>query len=311
MLYHFLNSLLPGNYFYQNPLFRAIIAILLAFAIVWLFGPRFIRLLIRTKMGDVPDFDHKALNELTGNYFYQNPLFRAIIAILLAFAIVWLFGPRFIRLLIRTKMGDVPDFDHKALNELTAHKANVPTGGGILMMIAIAVTIATLANLTVFYIHLAFFTIAWLGMLGYVDDRVKLRDKARTGSRDGLKFYQKLLFQIGLGVVLGLFIYWRGQLTFSNIEDASLEHFRIFTFPFFKGDTATGIYGKVLPPWAFYVITVMVVAGTSNAVNLPDGLDGLASGCVPLCCFVFMLLAGVAGDERVAEYMLSPHIPQA
>src|ERR1043166_9122980 len=153
---------------------------------------------------------------LPGNYFYQNPLFRAIIAILLAFAIVWLFGPRFIRLLIRTKMGDVPDFDHKALNELTAHKANVPTGGGILMMIAIAVTIATLANLTVFYIHLAFFTIAWLGMLGYVDDRVKLRDKAPTGSRDGLKFYQKLLFQIGLGVVLGLFIYWRGQLTFSN-----------------------------------------------------------------------------------------------
>jgi phospho-N-acetylmuramoyl-pentapeptide-transferase len=241
-----------------------------------------------------------------GNYGYQNPLFRAILAVLLAFVLVWLPGPRFIRMLIHKKMGDVPDFDHKALNELTAHKVNVPTGGGILMILAILLTVLALANLTVFYIHLAFFCMAWLAVLGFIDDRVKLRDKSKTGSRDGLKFYQKLLFQIGLGVMLGVFLYQRGHLTF---YDAEIESFRILSIPFFKGDTA--YYGIILPAWAFYVITVLVVAGTSNAVNLTDGMDGLASGCVALCCFVFMLLAWIVGDERIAEYLLYPHIPQA
>ncbi len=242
------------------------------------------------------------------NYFYQNPLFRAIIAILVAFLVVWMLGPRFIRALMHKKMGDIPDFDHKALNELTAHKVNVPTGGGMLMMFAIFVSVILLANLKVYYIHLSFFAMLWLCVLGYIDDRVKLRDKAKSGSRDGLKFYQKLLFQIGLGVVLGIFIYWRGEATFLPAGDVEREHFRILTIPFFKGDY---FFGILLPPWAFYAITVIVVSVTSNAVNLTDGMDGLASVCVALCCFVFMLLAWVAGDERVAEYMLYPHIPQA
>jgi phospho-N-acetylmuramoyl-pentapeptide-transferase len=242
---------------------------------------------------------------MPGNYGYQNPLFRATIAILLSYAIVWLTAPRIIRLLIRKKLGDIPDFDHKALNELTQHKANIPTMGGILILLGITLTVLLLADLKNYYIYLAFFSLGWLGLLGFVDDWFKLREKSKTGTRDGLKFYQKLLFQIGLGVMLGYFIYRRGAAAF---EGEAVEHYRVLAIPFFKGAVS---YGVLLAPAAFYIITVLVVAGTSNAVNLTDGMDGLASGCVALCCFVFMLLTYAVGDARVAEYLLFPHIPGA
>jgi phospho-N-acetylmuramoyl-pentapeptide-transferase len=243
---------------------------------------------------------------LAGHYAYENPLFRATFAILVGFLVVWLLGPRVIRWLIRKRLGDVPDFDHKQLNELTQHKANVPTMGGLLILLGIAVAVLLLADLTVFYIHLAFFCMIWLAFLGWYDDRLKLSDKGKNSSRDGLKFYQKLLFQIGLGVVLAYFIYSRGEQTFAGSGET--DYYRILTLPFIKGDIDNPF---LLSPLAFFVITVLVVAGTSNAVNLTDGMDGLASGCVAMCCLVFMLLSYAVGDERVARYLLYPHIPQA
>jgi phospho-N-acetylmuramoyl-pentapeptide-transferase len=110
--------------------------------------------------------------------------------------------------------------------------------------------------------------------------------------------------------MLGIAIYQRGELTFFAVEDVDKQDFRILAIPFFKGETAAS-FGVLLPAWAFYVITVIVVAGTSNAVNLTDGMDGLASGCVALCAAVFMLLAWAVGDERIAEYLLIPYIPQS
>jgi phospho-N-acetylmuramoyl-pentapeptide-transferase len=240
-----------------------------------------------------------------GHYGYENALFRAIIAVLLSFTVVWLCAPRVIRLLIKKRLGDVPDFDHKALNELTQHKANVPTMGGVVILFAICVSVLLLADIRVFYIHMAFFCMAWLALLGGVDDWIKLTAKGRDGTRDGLKFYQKILFQIALGVVLAVFIYKRGAATFA---DTGLETYRVLILPFVKGDKGFGI---LLPLSAFYVITVLVVTGWSNAVNLTDGMDGLASGCTALSCLVFMLLAYSVGDERVAEYLLYPHIPEA
>jgi len=248
------------------------------------------------------------LQELFGDqrhYGYENPLFRATLAILVSFLVVWAFGPRVIRYLVRKRLGDVPDFDHKALNELTQHKLNVPTMGGMLILFGICTSMLLLANLTVFYVHLAFFCLVWLAFLGFWDDRLKLMVRGKEGSRDGLKFYQKLLFQIALGVILGIFIYRRGEATFANYE---VQHYRILTLPFFKGTQA---YGILLSPAVFYIVTVLVVAGTSNAVNLTDGMDGLASGCTSVCCLVFMLLAYAVGDDRISAYLLFPHIPEA
>lgn len=240
-----------------------------------------------------------------GHYGYENPLFRAVIAVMVAFFIVWIMGPKVIRLLIHKRLGDIPDFDHKGLNELTQHKANVPTMGGLLILFSIAATVLLLADLRIFYIHMAFFCMAWLAAVGSIDDWIKLTSKGREGTRDGLKFYQKLLFQFGLGVVLAYFIYRRGSEAFA---DSDLQTYRVLTLPFFKGEQSFGI---LLSLPMFYLITVLVVAGTSNAVNLTDGMDGLASGCTALCCMVFMVLAYAVGDEALANYLLFPHIPQA
>ncbi|HKQ47508.1 MAG TPA: phospho-N-acetylmuramoyl-pentapeptide-transferase [Phycisphaerae bacterium] len=240
-----------------------------------------------------------------GHYGYENPLFRGTVAILVSFLIVWLSGPRVIRFLIAKRLGDIPDFDHQMLNEMTQHKANIPTMGGLLILAAVASSVVLLANLTVYYVYLALACMLWLAALGGIDDWIKLTSKGREGTRDGLKFYQKLLFQIALGVMLAYCVYRRGEETFAGFEH---QHYRILTLPFFKGEQS---HGLLLSLSLFYVITVLVVTGTSNAVNLTDGMDGLASGCVAICAFVFMLLSYAVGDARVADYLLFPHIPQA
>lgn len=233
------------------------------------------------------------------HYAYENPLFRATIAILFAFLLVWLFAPRFIRFLIHKRLGDVPDFDHKDLNELTRHKADVPTMGGVIILFAIGVSVLLLADITSFYIIAAMFCMVYLAALGGVDDWLKLTDKGSSGSRDGLKLYQKLLFQIALGVMLGYFIYGRVPDGFRIVDGTATQ---VLVLPFVKEPLLLSIP-------AFMVMTVLVVAGTSNAVNLTDGLDGLASGCVALCCFVFMILSWVVGDPAAAAKLLMPHVP--
>lgn len=243
---------------------------------------------------------------LEGHYGYENPLFRAVFAILVSFAVVWVFGPAVIRYLIKKRRGDIPDFEHKALNELTQHKANVPTMGGLMILLGVIVAVLLLADLRVFYIHLAFFCMAWLGILGGVDDLLKLLAKGKNNTRDGLKFYQKVLFQVALGVLLGYYIFERGGAMFEGSEE--VEYYRILTLPFFKGDLDDPI---LLSFWPFLASTILVVAGTSNAVNLTDGMDGLAGGCLALACFVFMMLCWAVGDAEIAHYLLYPHIPDA
>lgn len=240
-------------------------------------------------------------------YAYKDALFRGTVAILLAFMVVLLAGPRVIRELKRRGIGDTSEFGHKQLNDLAGDRGRIPTMGGVLILAAIAVCVLLLADLTNYYIRMGLFCMLWLGVLGGFDDWLKLTTKRRGGSRDGLKMYEKLLFQIGLGVLLGWFVYSHGQQVHLRALDqlggSEIETFRILTVPFYKVNITLG--------WAsFMVITVLVTAGTSNAVNLTDGMDGLASGCMALCSFVFMVLAYLAGNEELAHRLLLPYIPR-
>ena len=110
-----------------------------------------------------------------GPYAYKDPLFRGTCAIILAFLVVLLAAPKVIRLLVRYKIGDRPEFDHKALNELVGHnKENTPTMGGVLIVTAILVSLLLLADLGNYYVRLAVFCMIWLAILGAVDDWLKL-----------------------------------------------------------------------------------------------------------------------------------------
>jgi phospho-N-acetylmuramoyl-pentapeptide-transferase len=240
-----------------------------------------------------------------GPYAYKDVLFRATGAVLLAFVVVVLLAPKVIRFLIRYKIGDRPEFDHKALNELTRDKQNTPTMGGILIVTAVAVCVLLLADLGNYYIRMGLFCMVWLAVLGGVDDWLKLTANRRTGTRDGLKMYEKLLFQIALAVLLGTFIYKNGQYAERwaiAMGQEPVESFRILTVPFYK-------HGIALGTPAFLIVTILVTAGTSNAVNLTDGMDGLAAGCMSLCCLVFLAFAFISGDAVRAGHLLFPYIP--
>lgn len=232
------------------------------------------------------------------NYAYGSPWFRAVIAVLVAFVIVWALGPRVIRTLVLMKIGDRPEFDHEALNRATRSKENTPTMGGILIAIAIAITTLLLANLTNFYITLGLFCLVWLAVLGGVDDWLKLTAARRAGTRDGLRMWEKLVFQVALGVMLAIFIYRVGEVNaetgrWFDVEAHYATNYNLLNIPFYK-------YPVVLSNTLFAIIAVIVIAGTSNAVNLTDGMDGLASGCMALTAFAFMVLTIIIGDHDLS-----------
>ncbi len=242
------------------------------------------------------------------HYAYENALFRGTCAALFCFAVILLFLPRFIRVLVKWKLGDRPEFDHVTLNELTRDKSNVPTMGGLFLLTVVLLAVVLLADISSFYVQMSVVCLIWLCALGAVDDWLKLTAKRRTGSRDGLKMYEKLLFQIGLGVVLGFYVYSHGRSNMATIspliDPMSVPAYKILAVPFYK-------HGLALGTFAFMMVTVLVMTGTSNAVNLTDGMDGLATGCVAMAALFFMVLTYIVGTQELAHKILVPHVPRS
>jgi len=231
---------------------------------------------------------------------YQNVMFRATMAILTGFLVAVIVGPWVIRMLRRLKIGDVPEFYNEDLNRLMQMKGQTPTMGGLIILAGIFAGTLLWARLGNFYIDMGLFCLVWLGLLGMADDYLKLTSARRGGTRDGLKMWEKLVFQIGLGVILAYYIFKHGL----DLSGGAGGPFHQLTVPFYRE-------GVPLPIWAFMLITVIVMTGSSNAVNLTDGMDGLASGCMALVGFVFMLVAYAAGTFKWAAYLLLPLIPNA
>ncbi len=242
------------------------------------------------------------------HYGYENPLFRGTCAAILCFLLLLLFLPKVIRHLVGRKIGDRPEFDHVSLNELMRQKNDVPTMGGVGILGAVGLAVLLLADLGNFYVWMALVCLFWLGTLGAIDDWLKLRPKRRAGTRDGLRSYEKLLFQVGLGVVLGFYIFRHGGVNYAVLgplyDPTEVPAYRILSVPFYKS-------GLQLGTFAFMIVTVLVMTGTSNAVNLTDGMDGLASGCVALCALVFAILTYVVGTQELAHKLLFPHVPES
>jgi phospho-N-acetylmuramoyl-pentapeptide-transferase len=237
-----------------------------------------------------------------GFYAYQNVMFRSVTALLTSLLIALLIGPRIIRWLMRKKIGDRPEFHHAALNELTKEKANTPTMGGLIIIMATLTSTFLWASLVNPFVQKAIVLLVWFSVLGGVDDWLKLTAATRHRSRNGLKPWEKLLFQIGGAVLISSFLY----MDFANIQDG-----RLLWVPFYK-------HGLPLGDWLFVLIAIFYVSATSNAVNLADGMDGLAAGCVGMVSLVLLVLCYVASETMTrtspvtwASYLLLPHIPKA
>lgn len=227
--------------------------------------------------------------------------FRMAAAGGMAFALVFLMGPRMIRFLIRKKIGDVPEFDHADLNAMTRHKSTTPTMGGILIVIAIFLSVLLFADLTNMYVKSGLVALVWLGAVGGWDDWLKLK-AAASGERDGLKSWEKLVHQIGAAVVLSVFVWKYGaESYYLQPGGTPINPAHSFFFPFAAPAIA-------LPLLAYIIIMVLTMVGSSNAVNLTDGMDGLAAGNLVLVASVLMIFTWIVGVETWSQYFSMPFV---
>jgi len=235
--------------------------------------------------------------------------FRAFLAGFLSFALVLGAGPRVIRWLREKKIGDKAQFDVAALNAALASKANTPTMGGLLIAGAILVSTLLLADLRNAYIQFGVIAVVWLAAVGGVDDWLKLTASSRPGgSRQGLYAWEKLVLQLGIGVLIGIFAYRAG---YSPTPGNAMAH--ALNLPFQKtyispsaGPNPALVY---LGVGVFTVVCVLMMTGMSNAVNITDGMDGLATGITVAVATGLLILCFIAGDEGAAKSLLVPYVP--
>lgn len=213
---------------------------------------------------------------------------RIALASLSSFLIALFLGPLAIRWLEK-RFRERVDSASEKLNEIHASKNATPTMGGIFIIGAILSSTLLWADLANQFVQLGILTAAGFALLGAYDDWIKLSTK-----QNGLKPRQKLVVQLLFSGLVGTLLY------FTNVgEEAGLELIMPVT-------RLTCYLGVFFIPWSMLVMT-----GSSNAVNLTDGLDGLASGCMVFAGAAFTGLAYLAGHKVMAEYLQVPYIPGA
>ncbi len=208
--------------------------------------------------------------------------FRTIYASLTAFLICFIAGPWVIRRLSRMQVGQYIRDDGP---ETHLSKAGTPTMGGVLILISIIASTLLWANLTNCYIWAILFVTAGFGVIGFIDDYL-MQVKKRS---QGLSVRGKMALQFLLAAVYGVLIF--------NCPDFDTR----LTLPFFKNVSPDLGAGYIL-------FCALVITATSNAVNLTDGLDGLAIGPVIVVSVTYMLFAYVAGHSVIANYLQIPFV---
>jgi phospho-N-acetylmuramoyl-pentapeptide-transferase len=247
------------------------------------------------KVQTVVEFLHAyGLDRYTNVFRYQT--FRMAFAVVTSFFLCMSFASPVIRMLRRLKVGGAVDFKHEVVDRMYASKAGTPTMGGLLILPAVLLATVLWADIQNFYVFLGLVTVVWLGALGGVDDYLKLVKK----NRDGLRMWEKLVFQIALAMLLAFFLHQVGKDTIRLPE--SDERGIALNLPFYKFPILLGF-------WWFFGIAILVVAGTSNAVNLTDGMDGLAIGSMAPPTAVFLAISYIAGRVDYSAYLFVPYVP--
>lgn len=215
--------------------------------------------------------------------------FRAAGASITAFLMSLILGPLVIKFLSNFKIGETIRKQHvEGIYSLHKDKGGTPTMGGIFIVASIIISVLIWGDLTNKYVLLVIFSTLWLGVVGFVDDYIKLKDKNKRGLSAATKFSGQIFLGIAVGIIL---LFDRNVSTQIDI-------------PFFKN--------LVVDIGAFYILfTILVVVGSSNAVNLTDGLDGLAIGCVGIVALAYGILSYVVGNFKFADYLFIDYIPGA
>ncbi|GHC63304.1 phospho-N-acetylmuramoyl-pentapeptide-transferase [Roseibacillus persicicus] len=231
---------------------------------------------------------------------------RGGLAALMTFGLTLTFGPRIIRKLISLKVGQpirTADEVHK-LAELHGQKAGTPTMGGVMILGSVLVAVLICGRVLNPFVTVTMCAMLGLGLLGFVDDYAKVVKK----TSDGVSGRTKLFWQLVIGLLVALFVFTKPETNlwlFADSEEVWKESSRRISdlsFPLSKSPIiAMGFFA--IP---FFVVVIM---GASNAVNLTDGLDGLAIGCTITVSLAYAVLAYVAGNENAHDYLNVPFNP--
>jgi phospho-N-acetylmuramoyl-pentapeptide-transferase len=228
---------------------------------------------------------------LKGFNVFQYITFRALAAGVTAFLLSLIFGNWVIRRLISLKLGQPIRSQEEVhrLHELHGGKAGTPTMGGVLLLGAVIAATLLWARLTNPLVWICLFTVVYLGALGFIDDYLKVTKKSSDGISSRLKF----ALQCVLAALITAFFAWEPTLS----PQASQLYVPFYKEPIIQ---SLGIFT--------FFLYLFVIVGASNAVNLTDGLDGLAAGCTATVAFGFAVLTYAAGNVKIAQYLQIPFV---
>ena len=259
-----------------------------------------------------------------GSAMWSYISFRSLLALILALVISAWFGEYFIKWMKRHRISETQR--DASVDPFGVQKLNVPSMGGIIILVAILVPCLLLGRLRNIYMILMLVTTVWLGLLGFLDDYIKIFRK----NKDGLPGRYKIVGQVALGLFVGLTLYLspdatirenietqrRGNVTEIVHKSEAVKSTKT-TIPFVKNNNfdyadLVGFLGKYKTQagWiVFVLITVLVITSVSNGANLNDGMDGMAAGNSAIICIALGILAYVSSHIEYAAYLNIMYVP--
>ena len=218
---------------------------------------------------------------------FQYITFRAAAAAITALIISLFISPKIIKMLKKNQIGELDKLELKDIGQHSG-KAGTPTMGGLIVLLALLLPTLLWADILNVHIILIFSITAWLGVVGFIDDYFKVVKKMHHG----LRGKYKIIGQVSIGLIVGSVIYFFPE-TFSS----TFDHLKtLTTIPFAKNTNID--FGILYIPMVVFIITA-----TSNAVNLTDGLDGLAIGTVGIVAVALAIISYITGNATFSSYL--------
>lgn len=254
----------------------------------------------------------KTLN-IPGAGVFQYITFRAFAAIITSLGIAAIWGKTVIYRLQRLQIGE--EIRDLGLEGQMAKKGT-PTMGGFIILLSLLIPTLLFSKITNVYIILLVTSAIWLGAVGFVDDYIKVFKK----NKDGLSGKFKIIGQIGLGIIVGLTMYFNEHIKVREYatNGTFVDHKSLLTtVPFMKDNQFD--YNMLLPSfisddyvWVVYVLVVIfIITAVSNGANITDGIDGLAAGTSVIIGITLAILAYVSGNKVISQYLNVMFIPNS
>ena len=259
--------------------------------------------------------------DLAGAGLFQFITFRALGAAAVSVLIAMVFGKKIIQRLQKLQIGEtIRDLGLEGQMQ----KKGTPTMGGVIIILSIIVPVLLFARLENVYILLLIISTIWTGLIGFLDDYIKVFKK----NKEGLKGRFKIVGQVGLGLIVGLTLFFNSNVIVREfkqevsretvttvLKEKKYEDVRstATTIPFFKDNELD--YANIIPfvpTWLIYVlVATFIITAVSNGANMTDGLDGLAAGSSAIIGAVLAIFAYVSGNAIAASYLDVMFIPNS